>query len=145
MLRQYKKLELGPVDLDELWSTADMISLHAPAIESTHHIVNAESIAKMKNSVIIVNCARGELINETDLAKALKENRIAGAGIDVFVNEPLEEDSPLRNAPNLIMTAHAAWCSAHSVPRLRRLAAEEGKRALNKETLRCQLGFHNTI
>lgn len=127
------------VTLEELFAQAELLSLHAPAIPSTAQIINQESIALMQDGVIIVNCARGELVNEADLAAALTSGKVAAAGLDVFSAEPLPANSPLRQAPNVLLSPHAAWCSAQSTPKLQQLAAEEGLRALRGEPLRCEV------
>ena len=131
--------EVEGVSCDELFARAGAISLHAPATAATKGLVNAERLASMPDGAVIVNCARGELIVEADLAAALQSGKLAGAGLDVFVREPLEESSPLRTAPNVLLTPHAAWYSKESTARLQRLAAEELGRALRGEPLRCEL------
>ena len=128
-----------PVALAELWRRADWLSLHAPSTPATRQILNRESLAQTKRGVIVVNCARGDLINESDLAAALRSGAVAAAGLDVFSAEPLAADSPLRDAPNLILTPHIAWRSCRALPRLQQLAAEEGLRALRGEPLRCEI------
>lgn len=130
-----------PVDKDELLAKSDMLSLHAPHVPGSEPVISGASLAKMKKNAILVNCARGELIDEAALAAALGNGTIAAAGLDVFADEPLRAGSPLRTAPNILLTAHAAWCSAASIPRLQRLAAEEGVRALRGEPLRCEISL----
>lgn len=96
-----KKIE----DLEELMKTADFISLHLPHIPKTHHIVNKEMISKMKPSAYIINCSRGGTVDEKALYEALKNGQIAGAGIDVFENEP-PKNSPLLKLDNVVLTPH---------------------------------------
>jgi len=115
------------VDLDTLLRTADIISLHCPLLPDTRHMVNAESIARMKPGTILVNTARGPLVNEPDLVTALKAGKIVGAGLDVFEKEPLAANSPLRSLPNVILTSHAASVSARSVDLLQIQAAEAAR------------------
>src|SRR5438105_8455033 len=91
-------------ELDDLLATSDFISLHTPLTPETRHILNAARLQKTKNGVRIVNCARGGLIDETALANALQNGHVAVAALDVFEIEPLPGDSPLRSAPNLILT-----------------------------------------
>src|SRR5438105_1104470 len=91
-------------ELDDLLVTSDFISLHTPLTPETRHILNAARLRKTKNGVRIVNCARGGLIDETALANALQNGHVAVAALDVFEIEPLPGDSPLRSAPNLILT-----------------------------------------
>ncbi len=106
-LSESRAEELGveKVELDELFARADFITLHTPLTDKTRNIINAESIAKMKDGVRIINCARGGLIVEADLIAALKSGKVAGAGIDVFEVEPATEN-PLFNMDNVVCTPH---------------------------------------
>ena len=101
-----KSLGVRLANLDELFKSADFITVHMPLTNSTRNMISILQMRTMKPTVRLINCARGGIINENDLATALKENLIAGAAIDVFENEPLAEDSPLRNLPNIILTPH---------------------------------------
>ena len=118
---------------DELFATSDLISLHAPANKMTTNFVNAERLKTMRPNAMIVNAARGQLIVEDDLAAALKAGTIAGAALDVFHKEPLVMESPLREAPNLLLTPHAAWYSDAAIGKLQGLVANDIARALNGE------------
>ncbi len=102
-----RALDLGveKVELDELWRRADFITLHTPLTERTRNIVNAGTLALMKKGVRLVNCARGELVDEAALCAALKSSHVAGAAIDVFAQEPATA-SPLFNLPNVVCTPH---------------------------------------
>jgi D-3-phosphoglycerate dehydrogenase len=103
------------VELDLLVREADYITLHMPKTPETANLLNAEAIAKMKPTTRIVNCARGGLIDEAALAEALREGRIAGAALDVYGNEPLEADSPLRQlGKNTILTPHLGASTAEA-------------------------------
>lgn len=93
------------VGLDELYAAADYVSLHVGLTPQTTGMINAAAIGKMKKGVRLVNCARGELVNEADLADALKQGRISAAALDVFANEPLK-NSPLQAMENVILTPH---------------------------------------
>src|SRR2546425_3253750 len=93
-------------DLADLLTTADFISLHTPLTAETRHILDAARLQKTKRGVLIINCARGGLIDEGALAQALQDGHVAGAALDVFEIEPLPSDSPLRSAPNLVLTPH---------------------------------------
>lgn len=106
-LSEEKAEELGveKVDLDELLSRADFITLHVPLTDKTRNIINAEAITKMKTGVRIINCARGGLVVEADLAEAIKSGKVAGAGFDVFEVEPAV-DSPLFGLANVVCTPH---------------------------------------
>ncbi len=124
---------------DAVIDRADILSLHIPLTPETRHIIGAAELAALPAQSIIINAARGGLIDETALAEALHRGTVAGAGLDVFEREPLPGDSPLRDAPNLFLSPHAAFYSDSSVRRLQRLAAEEAARALRGEALRCPL------
>ncbi len=102
-----RAVELGveKVELDELFRRADFITLHTPLTEKTRNIIDAAAIAKMKDGVRIINCARGGLVDEEALAAAIKSGKVAGAGVDVFVTEPAEA-SPLFGLPNVVCTPH---------------------------------------
>lgn len=100
-----EKLGVEKVELDELLSRSNFITLHVPMTDKTRGIINAEAIAKMKKGVRIVNCARGGLVIEADLADAIKSGHVAGAGFDVFEVEPAT-DSPLFGLPNVVCTPH---------------------------------------
>jgi len=121
------------VTADELLARADLISLHAPSTPATTGFFNAERLARMQPHAMIVNTARGQLIDEADLARALAEDKIGGAALDVFQAEPLPADSPLRSAPNCLLTPHAAWYSEAAIGRLQGLVAEDLARALRGE------------
>ena len=98
------------VTLDELLSQSDIISLHIPYNEETYHFIDEDKINMMKKDAILINCARGPVVDNIALAKALNEERIKGAGIDVFYYEPpLNADYPLLNAKNTILTPHLAY------------------------------------
>ena len=97
---------ITPVTLDELLGKADCVTLHLPLTVETKHLLNDERFAKMKKGVLLVNCARGGVVSETSLIKALDAGIVAGAAVDVFEKEPLPADSPLRNQANVILTPH---------------------------------------
>lgn len=112
------------VELDRLFEQSDVISLHCPLFPATMGIINQESIAKMKNGVIILNTSRGPLIQEADLKAALNSGKVAAAGLDVVSAEPIPADSPLLAAPNCIITPHIAWAPKESRARLMDIAVE---------------------
>ena len=101
-------------ELNDLLSGADFISLHTPLTLETRHILDARRLAKTKRSARIINCARGGLIDEAALAQALQQGHVAGAALDVFEIEPLPADSPLRSAPNLVLTPHLGASTAEA-------------------------------
>ena len=106
------------VSLDELLENSDYISLHCPLNDQTKHLINKETIGKMKPNAVIVNTGRGPLINEKDLCEALAAKRIAGAGLDVQEVEPPAEDSPLYTLDNVIITPHMGWKGLETRQRL---------------------------
>ena len=97
------------VDLETLYAQADVITLHCFLTPENMGMINRESIAKMKDGVILINNARGQLINEQDVADALNSGKIAGAGLDVTDTEPIRADNPLLQAKNCILTPHISW------------------------------------
>ncbi|WP_053381060.1 phosphoglycerate dehydrogenase [Nitrospira moscoviensis] len=101
-----EKMGVTMVELDELFRRADIISVHTPLTPETKGLINAAAIAKMKPGVLIVNCARGGIVNETDLVDALKTKRVAAAAFDVFDEEPVKADHPLLTLDNFICTPH---------------------------------------
>ena len=106
------------VSLDEVLEHSDYITLHCPLNEQTKHMINKDTIAKMKSSAVIINTGRGALINEADLCEALAAKRIAGAGLDVQEVEPPVEDSPLYTLDNVIITPHMGWKGLETRQRL---------------------------
>ena len=105
------------VDADELWRRSDVVTLHAPATPSTHHVVDATALAAMPDGSFLVNCARGSLVDHDALLDALERGHLAGAGLDVTEPEPLPVDHPLRRHPRVVITPHIA--SHTGVGRLR--------------------------
>lgn len=102
------KLGLRYVELEDLLRTADVISLHLRATPETRHFLNRERLALLKSGAILVNTARGSLVDEVALVDRLREKRLAGAGLDVFEAEPLPSGHPLASLPNVLLTPHAA-------------------------------------
>lgn len=111
-------------DLDEVFRQADVISLHVPLFENTRGMINKSSIEKMKDGVIIINTSRGPLINEQDLAEALKSGKVKAAGLDVVSTEPILQDNVLLSAPNVLITPHIAWAPKESRARLMDIAID---------------------
>ena len=97
------------VDLDTLLKTSDVVSLHCPLFPETQGMISAEAIAKMKDGAILLNTARGPLVEEEALAEALHAGRLRGAAVDVVSSEPILRENPLLSAPNCIITPHMAW------------------------------------
>ncbi len=94
--------------IDEVLESSDFVSLHLPLTESTKHIINEEKLRKMKKTAYLINCARGGIVDEKALIKALQEGIIAGAGLDVFEEEPPRVDNPLFKMKNVVVTPHSA-------------------------------------
>jgi D-3-phosphoglycerate dehydrogenase len=121
---------------DELFANAGILSLHLPLGESTRHFVNARTLALLRPDAILVNTARGALIDTGALAAALDAGTLAGAGLDVFEQEPLPADHPLRRSRNTLLTSHTAWYSTASIPALQQRAAETAALAVRGLPLR---------
>ena len=109
-----EQLQVTKTDLDTLFREADFITVHMPKTEATANLLNAEAIAKMKDGVRIVNCARGGLVDEEALAEGLRSGKVAAAGLDVFVKEPLSPESTLRGIDQLVMTPHLGASTAEA-------------------------------
>ena len=106
------------VELPELLEQSDVISIHCPLTPETQGLINKENLAKMKRSAFLLNTSRGPVIKDADLAEALNNDVIAGAGIDVLSVEPPPADNPLFKAKNCLITPHIAWATKESRTRL---------------------------
>ena len=106
------------VDLDTLLARSDVLSLHCPATPATRGLVNADSLARAKPGMILLNTARGALVDEQAVADALKNGQLAFYGADAFGTEPLPQESPLRGLPNALLTPHIAWATNEALQRL---------------------------
>lgn len=115
------------MELDELFASCDVVSLHCPLTPSTKEMVNAERLKTMKPNAILINTGRGPLVNEQDLADALNEGRIAAAGLDVLSVEPAAADNPLLKARNCFITPHIAWATKEARIRLMNIAVNNLK------------------
>jgi D-3-phosphoglycerate dehydrogenase len=118
--------------LEALLGAADFLSIHAPLTEETQGIINAARLKHMKPTAILINTARGPLVNEMDLVAALREGVIAGAGLDVLADEPPKFPLALAAMDNVVLTPHTAWYSDDAMPELRRKASAEVARALTE-------------
>jgi glycerate dehydrogenase len=123
--------EVRLVSLELLLRESDVLSLHCPLTEQTKHLMNAQTLAQMKPTALLLNTARGAIVNEADLAAALNEGRLAGAGVDVLSVEPPPANNPLLKAKNCLITPHIAWASRPARARLMHLAAENLRSFLN--------------
>ena len=106
------------VDLDTLLAQSDIISLHCPLFPETERLINAQTIAKMKDGAILLNTARGQVIDEAAVAEALKCGKLRGAAMDVVSEEPIHPNNPLLSAPNCIITPHMAWAPMETRQRI---------------------------
>jgi len=119
-------------ELDALLADADVVTLHVPLVDSTRHLIDASRLARMKPGAILINTARGGVVDESAVAAALKANRLGGAALDVFEHEPLPAGSPLAGCPNLLLTPHIAGVTAESNTRVSGLIAEKVLAALSR-------------
>ncbi|RTZ41712.1 hydroxyacid dehydrogenase [Candidimonas sp. SYP-B2681] len=120
-----------PVDLSQLLDQAHVVSLHVPLVDSTRNLFDAETIARMRPDAVLINTARGGIVDEAALAMALKEGRLAGAALDVFSDEPLTAENHFADVPNLILTPHIAGVTAESNQRVSQMIADEVAKSLN--------------
>jgi len=130
-------------DLDELLAAADFITLHTPLTPDTQHLLDASRLAKTKRGVRIINCARGGLIDEIALADALRSGHVAAAALDVFEIEPLPNESPLRDVPNLILTPHLGASTAEAQESVGIEIAQAIRAALLEGTIRNAVNMPN--
>ena len=121
---QTHNTDIEMVSMETLFKQSDVISLHCPLTEETKDLINAERLSWMKPTAYLLNTGRGPLINEEDLANALKNKTIAGAGLDVLSCEPPRTDNPLITAPNCVITPHIAWASFEARKRLLQMVAD---------------------
>jgi D-3-phosphoglycerate dehydrogenase len=139
-----RSLQVELVDeLDDLLANADFISLHTPLTAETRHILDTARLQKTKRGVRIINCARGGLIDETALIKALQDRHVAGAALDVFETEPLPADSPLRGAPNIVLTPHLGASTAEAQESVGIEIAQSIRAALLEGTIRNAVNMPN--
>lgn len=117
--------------LEGLLAISDILSLHCPLTESTRHLIREETISKMKRGAIIINTGRGPLVDEHDVAEALRSGQLAGYGADVLSTEPPAHDNPLLSAPNAYITPHIAWATVDARKRLIAITTENIKAYLS--------------
>ena len=131
---EYESERLHFVTLEEeFWPAADIITLHCPLTPETQGLINTDTISRMKDGVVLINVARGAIVEEQALADALQKGKIAAAGVDVVSEEPIRKDNPLLTAPNTFITSHLAWSGVRARTRLVEVMAEN---------LRCYLEGH---
>ncbi len=120
--------------LDEVLQQSDIVSLHLPLNDSTRHIINAEKLRQMKSSAILINIARGPIIKMDDLVGALKNEEIAGAGLDVYdIEPPLSADEPILEAPNVVLTPHIGYYTKEAMAHRARIAFDNTMNFINGE------------
>ncbi|WP_422484968.1 D-2-hydroxyacid dehydrogenase [Gudongella sp. DL1XJH-153] len=132
-IKDLENENLKYVELDELYANSDVISLHCPLFDSNKGMINKNSIAKMKDGVIILNNSRGGLINESDLLEALDSGKVYYAGLDVVSSEPIKEDNPLLKASNAFITPHISWAPKESRSRLMNISIDNFKAYMSGE------------
>lgn len=120
------------VSKEELFRQSDFITIHVPLTEETKEIINSSSINMMKDGVYIINTARGGVINEEDVANAVKSKKIAGYAADVILHEPMNKDCPLLNVENIVLTPHIAWAPIETRKRLLNIAENNLKSWINR-------------
>jgi (S)-sulfolactate dehydrogenase len=126
----WKAEQAAARELDALLAEADVVTLHVPLVAETRHLINAARLARMKPGAILINTSRGGVVDEAAVAAALRANRLGGAALDVFEQEPLAAGSPLGGCPNLLLTPHIAGVTAESNVRVSTLIAEKVAAAL---------------
>lgn len=129
----WNSTNVEPRTLEALVSESDVISLHVPLLPSTNNMFDAALIGQMKPSAVLINTARGGIVNEAALANALKAKKIYGAALDVFVTEPLGNQSPLAGIPNLLLTPHIAGLTVESNQRVSKVTADRVADCLLKQ------------
>ena len=121
--------------LDALLAEADVVSLHLPLTDDTANLIDAAAIARMKPGAVLINTARGGLVDQAALTEALASGRLAGAGLDVFVHEPHDASEALFRLPNVVLTPHIGWLTTGTFDRSFALAAENCRRLAAGEAL----------
>lgn len=123
-----RELKVKRVSLEELFRTSDIITCHAPLTRDTRHVVNREHLAMMKPAAVLINTSRGPVVDEAALADALRQKRIAGAGLDVFEKEPVDPNNPLLRLDNVVVTSHTAGTTWDTWSRRAEFAYQNMKR-----------------
>jgi D-3-phosphoglycerate dehydrogenase len=125
-----KSLGIESVDYNTLLGASDIVSIHIPLTPETRHMFSKNTFDRMKRSAVLINTARGGMVDQKALYEALSQKKIAGAGIDVFEFEPVKADDPILKLGNIVVTPHAAFYSVESLAELRTKAALEALRFL---------------
>lgn len=125
-----------PMSFDALLAASDLVSLHAPLIPQTHHLIDRRAISKMKKGAFLINAARGPLVDEAALARALRSGRLGGAALDALDGEPPDPGSAIFAAPNLVVTPHMGGSTAECLDATARIAAQDIARVLRNKRAR---------
>ncbi|MGB3329283.1 MAG: phosphoglycerate dehydrogenase [Thermomicrobiales bacterium] len=131
---RFAELGVERVTLDDIWERSEIVTFHAPSTEETHHILSADTLARLRPGAIVINAARGELVDQAALAEAIRSGHIAGAGVDVFPHEPAVE-SPLFGLPNVVLTPHTGGSSAEALLAVGKVIASSTLAALRGEAV----------
>jgi phosphoglycerate dehydrogenase-like enzyme len=123
------------LSFQQLLAASDILSIHMPVDASTRGLIGADALARMKPGAVLINTARGELVDEAALTQALASGRLRGAGLDVFADEPVDSDHPLLALPNVVVTPHAAWLTPETLRRSLDAALENCRRLAAGEPL----------
>ena len=126
--------------LETLLAESDIVSLHVPLTAETEHLIDAAALARMKPGAVLVNTARGSLVDQAKLTEALRSGRLAAAGLDVFAAEPLDPADPLLALPNVVLTPHIGWLTTGTFDRSLVLASENCRRLAAGEPLLHRVG-----
>lgn len=129
--------DVEPRPLDRLLGEADLVSLHVPLTDGTRGLLDARAFDRVKPGAYLVNTARGAVVDEAALLRALDSGRLAGAGLDVLAVEPPAPDHPLLRHPRVLATPHSAWYTEEAMRDLQRLLAEDVARVLAGQPPRC--------
>ncbi|PQM46210.1 (S)-sulfolactate dehydrogenase [Mycobacterium talmoniae] len=121
--------------LPELLAGSDIVSLHLPLTAATHSLLDRAALAAMKPGAVLVNTSRGPIVDERALVEALREGRLAAAGLDVFAVEPLPADHPLLGLDNVVLTPHVSWYTADTMARYLEIAIDNCRRLRDGKTL----------
>ena len=123
------------VSLDELLASSDIVSLHCPLTKDNNKLINADSLKKIKKGALLVNTARGALVDEQAVREALENKTLSGFACDVLSEEPMSKDCPLLNAPNCVITPHVAWAAKETRVRLLDIAVENLRSYMNGKVI----------